>query len=122
MLFSKKITTVKANPFQEMKTAINAAIGAAVKAGVPSGIIQRELASRAADFERAEQARIERRQYDPQPQLFDPVTYAPIDSHAEAARREERRIKEELRRQQAEYARSVDERGRAEARRRGEIL
>ena len=98
------------------------AVKAALKAGVPPAAIHQDLASRAADFERAEQRRIEARQYNPMPTMYDPVTFKPIDAHGEARRAEEERTARELREQQREYARSVDERGRAEARRRGEII
>jgi hypothetical protein len=121
MLFSKKIET-KRDHLVEMKSAIRDAINAALEAGVPPSAIRHDLAGRAADFERQERASIEARQYNPMPQMFDPVTFQPIDAHGEAARREEKRMADELREQQRQYARSVDERGRAEARRRGEIL
>jgi hypothetical protein len=121
MLFSKKIDT-KRDHTAEMKSAIRDAINAALKAGVLPGLIQRELEIHAADFRRAEEFRLEQRRANPLPTMYDQMTLQPIDAHGEAARAEEKRIADELRRQQAEYARSVDERGRAEARRRGEIL
>jgi hypothetical protein len=113
-LFSKSIYT-KRDHLAEMKSAIRDAVDAALKAGVPPAAIHQDLASRAADFERAEQRRIEARQYNSTPH-FTTADYE------KRARDEERRAADELRRQQAEYARSVDARGRAEARRRGEIL
>jgi hypothetical protein len=121
MLFSKK-TTTKRDYLAELKSTLSTAINAALKAGVPTGLIQRELEIHAADFRRQEEFRIEARRANPLPQMYDQLTLQPIDAHGEAARREEKRMAGELRRQQAEYARSVDERGRAEARRRGEIL
>jgi hypothetical protein len=121
-IFSKRIETKKADPFAELVTALSDAIAAAVKADVPHGLIQREFESHAADFRRAEEARAEARRANPTPQMFDALTLKPINSHEQMARAEERRNAAELRRQQAEYARSVDERGRAEARRRGEVL
>jgi hypothetical protein len=120
-LFSKSVDT-KHDHLAGMKSVIRDAIDAALKAGVPPAAIHQDLASRAADFERAEQRRIEARQYNPLPQMYDALTLKPIDAHGEARRAEEKRTADDLRRQQAEYARSVDERGRAEARRLGEIL
>jgi hypothetical protein len=114
MLFSKKIDTKK-DHLAEMKTSIRAAIDAALKAGVPSSLICNDLSNRATDFQRREEFLLEQRRANPTPH-FTKADYE------KRARDEERRIAEELARQQREYREAVNERGRAEARRRGEIL
>ena len=112
-LFAKKIKTT-ADHHAAFKKAITDAIKAAIKAGVPLGLIHGEFENRAADFRRAEESRAEARRADPMPQMFDAETYLPIDAHGQAARAEERRMAEELRRQQAEYRAVVNRRAERE--------
>jgi hypothetical protein len=99
----------RVDPLAQMKAAIAAAIDAAHKGGVPVGEIRNSLAHRVAMFDQAARAEIERRQYNPLPQMHDPVTLKPINSHEQAARAEEKRHADELRRQQREYRQQVEE-------------
>jgi hypothetical protein len=110
MLFSKAINT-KRDHFVEMKSAISDAINIALKAGVPPLAIQRALESHAADFRRADAARIERLKYSTPPQYVATENgIKTVDPYAEQAKAEEARNARELKRQQKEYRDAVNER------------
>jgi hypothetical protein len=115
MTLFKKITTKKADPLAELVKALGDALQVALDAKVPIGPIAHELERRAAHFRRMVDFALEQRRDNPIPQMFDQVTLKPIDGHAIAARAEERRNAEELRRQQRQYAESVNERAEREA-------
>ena len=102
-LFSKTITTTKTDPATVMRDSIAAAIDTALKAGVPSALIEREVEGHAAHFRSVERARIEARQYNPIPVMYDSLTLKPINTHEQIAKAEEQRIARELREQQAAY-------------------
>lgn len=107
-LFSKRIDTKK-DHVAEMKAAISSAIKSALDAGVPSGLIQEELARREAIFRLADQAAIEQRMNNPHPPMKDRKLKV-IDTHAEAARTEEKRMARELKAQQKAYQEALNRR------------
>jgi hypothetical protein len=119
MLFAKTINT-KTDHVGAFKTALDDALEVALK-NLPLAAIALEMESRAAHFRRVLENQAEARRANPTPTMFDPLTYKPIDAHAQARRAEKARLARELREQQIAYAKSVDERGREDAARRGRL-
>jgi hypothetical protein len=100
MLFSKKITTTKADPIAEMKSAIGDAIDAARRAGVWPSVIISDLENRLDGMRSVELAWQQERNR--------PM---PIEEYERQARAEEKRAAEQLRRDQREYQEQLRQRG-----------
>jgi hypothetical protein len=112
--FNKTINTKKADPVEEMKSAISDAIDLALKNGVqPFGII-RDLESR-IDGLRRQQNLIEERRRHGMPMQYE-ATEAGIvkrDPYREMARAEEARTAKQLREEQEEYQAALQRRSEA---------
>jgi hypothetical protein len=113
-LFAKKITTVKADPYREMRDTINSAIGTAQRNGVSADAILNHLIDVTEGMRRIAHAQREMRQYNPLPQTYDAETLKPINSHAQMAKAEEKRIAAKLKADQAEYQRDLEKRAERE--------
>jgi hypothetical protein len=109
-MFGIKSINTKRDHLAEMKSAISDAINTALKNGVRRLAIQHVLESHAADFRRAEEASIARRQYStPVQRVATASGIKTIDPYAEQAKAEERRAARQLKADQAEYQRGLEE-------------